>query len=137
MPSPKKLYLLLALLCFGGYFLIALNLFEVIEAKSETSLCIIKNVTNVPCPACGTTRSVLKIVNGNFSEGFLINPLGYLSAAVLFIFPFWIISDLIRKRDTLYRFIIQSINVISKRPVAIVLIVLLLMNWIWNINKGL
>lgn len=35
-------------------------------------------LTHLPCPACGTTRSVLAIVHGQWAAGWRLNPLGFL-----------------------------------------------------------
>lgn len=33
---------------------------------SDASICIIKRVTGLSCPACGNTRSIIAIINGNY-----------------------------------------------------------------------
>ena len=39
--------------------------------------CPIRLVTGLPCPACGTTRSISSIAIGNFEQAWALNPLGF------------------------------------------------------------
>jgi len=47
------------------------------------SLCMFRSVTGLPCPFCGTTRSIGNILTGNFDVALHMNPLGYFSLAFL------------------------------------------------------
>ena len=42
-----------------------------------TIVCPIRLLTGVPCPACGTTRSLAAISVGRFEDAWLLNPLGF------------------------------------------------------------
>ena len=82
---PFRLLILLAFLFLA----------RVLAVRSEgfstgPSLCLFRNVTGLPCPFCGSTRSVGHILQGEFSAALYSNPLGYLGLAflvVLFISP--------------------------------------------------
>ena len=53
-------------------------------------VCPIRLLTNIPCPACGTTRSIGSIAIGDFDRAWNLNPLGYLVyllAIIWAIFP--------------------------------------------------
>ena len=41
-------------------------------------LCWFHSLTHLPCPACGTTRSVWAIVHGQWAHGWQLNPLGFM-----------------------------------------------------------
>lgn len=70
-------------------------------------------------------------------EAFRINPLGYVVAIILLIAPLWIIIDVLIKRKTLFNFY-KKIEAYLKKPLyAIPLILFVLINWIWNVTKGL
>jgi hypothetical protein len=43
------------------------------------TLCMFRNVTGLPCPFCGTTRSIGHILIGDFESALGLNPLGYVS----------------------------------------------------------
>ena len=54
------------------------------------SVCLFRNVTGLPCPFCGSTRSVGHILQGEFSAALYSNPLGYFGLGfliVLFLSP--------------------------------------------------
>lgn len=57
--------------------------------------------------------------------------------SLMVIVPVWLLYDVISKKDTLYSNYRKFENTIKIRWVAIVLILLILANWIWNIQKGL
>jgi Protein of unknown function (DUF2752) len=46
-------------------------------------ICVFRNVTGLPCPFCGGTRSVGSALSGDLAEAWSFNPLG-LVALVLF-----------------------------------------------------
>lgn len=137
MSSHKQLYGLLTVLCMGAYFYLSYQwIYPAVEEESYV-VCPIKAVTDIPCPSCGSTRSVLSIMHGDFVDGFLLNPLGYMLFGALLVIPFWLLADVILKKRSLYHFTNKMIKVIAEKPYSIILISLILLNWIWNINKGL
>ena len=104
---------------------------------SSTGVCLVKHVTSLPCPSCGSTRSVLTILQGDWWGAFLLNPFGYLITAMLVLLPLWILFDLITQRSSLF-LVYQKAERTIRRPLyAIPLILLVLINWGWNIVKGL
>lgn len=122
-----KKYSLIILTIIAGY---ALLFNDLIVFKG---ICIFKSITGLPCPGCGMTRSSTALFSGKFVESLSINPLAVLFHVFVLIVVFWIIRDLIYKKETL-------IPVLKKNPpfysIAI-LFSLLIANWIWNIAKGL
>ncbi|MBM3720118.1 MAG: DUF2752 domain-containing protein [Actinobacteria bacterium] len=53
--------------------------------QSGPVLCIFRNLTGLPCPFCGSTRSVGQILQGDFIEALAFNPIGFLVAALIVI----------------------------------------------------
>jgi hypothetical protein len=94
-------------------------------------------VTGYPCPSCGTTRAVQEFLKGNLMNSFFMNPFGIIVAILMAIIPLWILFDLILKKETFYSNYKKIETIIRIRWVAIILIVLVILNWIWNIKKGL
>ena len=47
--------------------------------------CVIKNVTGIPCPSCGMTRSYLHVLEGDFSSAFYDHPLFFTVPFILVI----------------------------------------------------
>ena len=131
----NKLYSLLLIACLAGFIYLFYNIHTL---QSQTfRVCIIKNVTGFPCPSCGTTRAVTLILEGKFIESLLLNPFGILVAVVMTIFPFWILIDIILKKESFFRMYKKAEATIRKPWLASILILLVLLNWIWNIYKHL
>jgi hypothetical protein len=127
---------MVVLLSIAAYTWLGYNFFDATGADQFT-LCTIKNITGVPCPSCGTTRSVEFILHGNIVEAIMINPLGLLAALLLVVVPFLLMFDLILKRQSFIDFFKKTETALKKQIVYIPLITLGLLNWCWNIIKGL
>ena len=66
-----------------------------------------------------------------------MNPFGFIIAFILLIIPPWLLIDVSTKRSTLYN-TYQKIEFHLKKPqFYIPLTALVLINWVWNITKGL
>jgi len=99
--------------------------------------CVFKNATGIACPSCGATRSVLLLAHGNFASAFMLNPFGFIIATIMVIGPFWMLYDFVFKKDTLHLAFQKFEQAVKTKWVAAILILLVVANWIWNINKGL
>jgi hypothetical protein len=91
------------------------------------SVCLFRNVTGLPCPFCGSTRSVGHILQGEFSAALYSNPLGYFGLAflvVLFISPSTIkgTSDYLAKKWW----------VLTQRNQILITVGLIVLAWIVN-----
>ncbi len=131
----NKLYSLLLIACFAGL----LYLFYVsYTIQNETfRVCILKNLTGYPCPSCGTTRAVSFFFKGRIFESLLLNPFGIFVAIIMTVFPLWVLTDIVLKKDTFFRAYKKTEITIKKPWLTTILIVLVLLNWIWNIHKNL
>ena len=119
----NRLYVfLLALIGLGYGWLFLFNHKENIQQPIG---CVFKKVTNYPCPSCGTTRSVSLLMRGDFWQ------------ALMLVIPIWIGIDLLKKTASFYRVYLLVEKFISKKPIALFLVVLVLLNWYWNIKKNL
>ncbi len=134
----NKLYLFILIACFAGYGWLYFSLQHQHEIQNnEFSVCLVKNVTNIPCPSCGTTRAVMEISKGEISKSILLNPFGIIVALIMLICPIWITYDYLSKKDSFYQFYTKSEAILRRKKVYIPLLILVLLNWIWNINKNL
>ena len=131
-----RLYLLLGTATLGGYGYLIWAYASHANYNNPTP-CLFKNITGIACPSCGSTRSLISIINGNFTDAFFINPLGYVIAIILLALPLWLLYDVILKNDTLYRNYKKFEAVLQIKWLAGILVLLILINWIWNIMKGL
>ena len=99
--------------------------------------CPFKYVTGLPCPSCGTTRSVIHVIQGNYTEAVATNPLGIPVLLLLLVIPSWIGYDWVSGRGTAVIWYQKVERWLRRRWIAIPLLLLLAANWIWNIYKGL
>ena len=121
--------------CLAGFIYLFYNIHTL---QSQTfRVCIIKNVTGYPCPSCGTTRAVTLLSEGKIIESLLLNPFGIVVAIAMTLFPFWILIDIIFKKESFFRMYKKAETTIRKPWLASILILLVLLNWIWNIYKHL
>jgi len=131
----NKLYSILLIACSTGFIYL---FYTIGNLQNETfRVCFIKNATGYPCPSCGTTRAVSFFLQGKIAASLLLNPFGIIVAVIMVICPVWVITDFIRKSDSLFRAYKKAETVIRKSWLAAILIVLVLLNWIWNIYKHL
>ena len=133
----NRLYVLLSAACAIGFIWLAITYNRIVTNESEIGVCLFKRITSLACPSCGSTRSVLSVLKGDISGAILWNPFGFILVAVLFISPVWFLYDLIRDKATLYKFYVGTEHFLQRKRVAISVILIVLLNWIWNIYKGL
>jgi hypothetical protein len=131
----NKLYSLLLIACLAGFIYL---FYSVQNLRRETvGVCIIKNVTGYPCPSCGTTRAVMLLSNGKIIDSLLLNPFGVIVTVIMTIFPVWVLTDIVFKKETFFLAYKKAETVIRNPKIAIVLILLVILNWIWNLYKNL
>lgn len=133
----NKLYSILFIACLAGYVWLYFSSTKNITENKSVEVCLIKHVTNIPCPSCGSTRSVISLTKGDFIGALNFNPIGYLVAIIMLIAPIWIITDTIKRTKTLFDFYLKIETYLKRPKIAIPLILLVIINWIWNITKGL
>ena len=133
----NRLYSILLIACVAGYIWLYYSIKSNTTEKKSVEVCLIKHATNIPCPSCGSTRSVISLTKGNFVEAFDLNPVGYIVALIMLIAPVWIITDMILRNNSLFKCYQKIENHLKKPKYAIPLILLVIINWIWNITKGL
>lgn len=133
----NKVYFFLFIACFAGYIWLFYNINAVLNTHSGIEICTIKRLTTLPCPSCGSTRAVISLINGDLQKALLINPLGIVIALALLMLPFWLLYDLLLKKETLLKFYKVAEQFLQKPKIALLFALLVLMNWIWNITKDL
>jgi hypothetical protein len=133
--TKNKLYLIVLIACFSGYlYLIFTNNYS---ENGQVSVCMIKNATGFACPSCGTTRAVQALYKVDFIGSLEFNPFGIIVSFAMLVLPFWVVFDLVTKRQTFYKAYNKMESILKQKKVAIPLIILVILNWIWNIYKEL
>ena len=134
--SANRIYSVSLLACVAGYVWVY---YALTHSGKEPGMvvCPIKQVTGFPCPSCGVTRSLVQLVHGNPGAALYLNPLGMMVGAAMLVIPCWIAADFISGRRTLV-FVYNRAEDMAKKPkIAVPLVVLLMLNWFWNILKHL
>lgn len=66
-----------------------------------------------------------------------MNPFGVIIAVILLTIPIWIVIDILTGKESLWIFY-RRIEMLLKKPaVALPVVLLVVINWIWNIAKQL
>lgn len=111
-----------------AYFWIIKTCFAIVNP-----ICLFKTITGIPCPGCGGIRSTKCLVDGNLLEALYINPLSVIVNIFILISIFWLLYDIIKKKDTFFK----AMKTKWKTKYFIIAIIIILINWIWNIYKDL
>lgn len=125
----KLKYLTIIITIIVGYFF----LYYSSSSLDGFTFCIFKAVTGLPCPACGSTRATVFLLHYDLYSAFLFNPLAIITNICILISVFWMIVDIIFSRQSFFKFLKMNWPMWLK----IIAFSLILLNWIWNIYKGL
>lgn len=101
--------------------------------------CPVKYVTGLPCPGCGSTRALSFLFHGALWQSLQANPLGVI------VFVGFLLTALLSLRDVilgdwlLLRLKVRFDRFTARNKGIIIGLAFLLMliNWFWNIEKGL
>ncbi|MBI3006496.1 MAG: DUF2752 domain-containing protein [Ignavibacteriales bacterium] len=131
----KNLYIFSLVLSVAGYALIA---WDVIDSRHGPTVCLFKTVIDLPCPSCGTTRSIAALAAGDVYQAMAINPFGVMSAFALIVIPLWIAADVLRKKDTFYHSYLAVERHVARKPwLSFLAVLIVVANWLWNVSKAL
>jgi hypothetical protein len=133
----KRFYLIMILLALAGWTVVITGSYYFNNTYlGGKTLCLIKNITGYPCPSCGVGRGIQCLTRLDLYCALLQNPLSLLVAAGGLIIPVWMVRDGFKKDISLYRVNVRTGKWLKKHPVIIILLILLILgNWIWNIYK--
>lgn len=134
--TKKGLYALIMTTFLAGHVYLIYYLMQG-ELWLGGSICPLKLSTGLPCPSCGSTRAVLALLSGHLKEAFIINPMGILTYFLGCLAALTILSDWLTGRSVLFQKFQWAERKLLVKPYAYFFIVLIMMNWIWNITKGI
>jgi hypothetical protein len=135
--SRGKFYRNIILFGIGGATWLSFSMLHAQPGDPQFVVCLFKRCTGYPCPACGSTRSLISILDGDFIGAFALNPIGYILFIAILILPIWIVYDLVSKKETCMISLNRLQFQLNRPAIAIPLILLILANWAWNISKGI
>lgn len=109
--------------------------YALISQHSSFTICLFKRMYGIPCPSCGSTRCLMRLMKGDLSGLWEANPLGAFLGVAGVLATICLLFDLIRGTSHLQ----QVYRIMERMAVRWkwIFIVLLLLNWFWNIYKDL
>ena len=112
-----------------------LNVFFYLFPQLATRLtfCPFKTVTGIPCPACGTTRATLQLLDGHWLDALYTNPLVLITHLLIWGSMVWMVVDVVRDKETF----IPVMQTRWNPWILIPILILLALNMWWNYVKGL
>lgn len=135
--SRNKLYTVLLTACTAGYTWIFFSFDKMQSGSRAPDVCLMKQIAHIPCPSCGSSRAVLALVQGHVLQSVSINPFGLIIALIMLIAPAWILWDIAGRKHSFLHFYRQAEKLLKRPALALPLILFVLINWVWNITKGL
>ena len=114
---------------YGGIAVLALSAGRALPVTRLFPSCVFKGLTGIPCPTCGSTRSVVYLSQGHVLGSLAANPL---LAACLMTALLYFIYSLIARAFTLPR-ISVSLPGREKDGVRVGAVALVAANWIYLI----
>jgi hypothetical protein len=115
------IYLFIFLFCFFFLFFLL---------NSEITLpeipCIFKLITKHPCPTCGTTRLTKSLINLQFFDAFMFNPMIFVSGILFLIWGFYGFFQLFANKK-----IVISLNNREWWILRIAIVAIILLNWLY------
>lgn len=126
----------MAFFCVAGYAWLYMHIDKSWSAHVGT-VCVMKKTIGIPCPSCGSTRSMLSLLQGDLAGALLWNPFGFLILGGLMVLPFWMTHDVIRKQRTLMAAYQNMEKMVKQKMIAWPLVIIVVLNWCWNIYKGI
>jgi Protein of unknown function (DUF2752) len=117
---------------YGGIALVTLGAGWLLPILSFAPDCVFKGLTGIPCPTCGSTRSVMHLAHGDILHALAMNPL---TTVCLLAAIGWFIASLM-----IVAFGLPRINFIlddkEKNVIRAGVIVLLLAQWAYLIIQS-
>ncbi len=113
--------------------IIALIYSDIPNAENHRTLCLFHNITGYPCPGCGVGRGIIFILKGYFGKALWMNPLSFIVLVFGLLSVVWIWRDIIKGKETY----LPVLKTGWGKKTQIILYIVLIANWIWNIYKGI
>lgn len=103
------------------------------DAVPAQPFCIFRRLTGVPCWGCGTVRVMQLLMHGKLIDAIMLNPLSVLACIMVVAgMAIWWMDFFLHTN------VLSSLMRGKPHPFTIaMLVVMVLLNWIWNIQKGL
>lgn len=136
--SRRRLTTLSLTLSLLTYAWVGLNLLLHDRSSAvDLTTCPLRLATDMPCAACGTTRALCTLAQGQWLESLMTNPLGLIIAIATILCCLWIAYDALTGRQSYYQSYLQVANSPRRKHISLAICALLFANGVWNIFKAL
>ncbi len=112
---------------YGGIALLALFAGRFLPVLVFAPSCVFRRVTGLPCPTCGSTRSIVFLAQGDITSAFFMNPLVGACAIAAVLFLLYSLFTLV--------FDVPRIGVVlsesEKDRLRALVVLLVLLNWLY------
>jgi hypothetical protein len=106
--------------------------------ERHLQVCLVKKITGLPCPSCGTTRGVIALLHGQVQTALWLNPLSTVALLAITGATLLLLADTLQPgRNRLGQAWNRIETTLRRPPVMIAFALLIAGNWIWNMIKAL
>jgi hypothetical protein len=117
---------------YGGIAIVALCVGRLLPVLSIVPDCVFKGLTGVPCPTCGSTRSMVHLAHGDVMSAVAMNPLTALS--MITALAYFIASIIMLVYDLpRVRYILSNRE---KNVMRMAAVMMLVMQWVYLIIQS-
>lgn len=111
--------------------------FVLMNQMGQTLPCVFKSATGYACAGCGISRAISLAFSGEFLASLQTNPMGiFLLLIAVFCFSL-LISDTFTSQKNLYKVYLWFNRKLKNFWVIFFFVLLFVVNWVWNIIKGI
>ena len=112
---------------YGGIVLLAILAGRFLPVLAAAPSCVFRALTGLPCPTCGSTRSIVHLAHGDIVHAFVMNPLTAACAFVGVIYLFYTVLSLVFDMPRI-KFVLTEKE---KDGIRIAVVMILLLNWVY------
>ena len=117
---------------FGGIGLVAVAAVWALRLdRLPLTFCVFKGLTGMPCPTCGSTRTLGQLAAGDLAGALTMNPLAALAAASV---ALWALADLVLLPGR--RALSVELSPRLGRALRVVIPLLVFLNWVYLVAAG-
>ena len=107
-------------LAFAGMAALALGAVKINRPPRLSTLCALRGMTGIPCPACGSTTAFTRLGQGRVVDALLANPFALLLALALVVAPLGVFARFSRA---------------SQRTTWVVVLAVTAASWGWQVVR--
>lgn len=115
---------------YGGIVLLALVAGRCLPVLALAPTCVFRTLTGVPCPTCGSTRSIVFLSRGDLHSAIAMNPLVAVCAIAALLFMTYGLFALVFGMPR----VDFALSEKEKDRVRLAVVLLVLINWLYLVS---